>query len=502
MPIDPELTKALIQDLEDAWNKLQKQKPPETVYAFGIYTTESAEYLIPFACGTKGLAKVAKKYVKTGHYTADEAEDALRWSIPDSPYLDALKYGRTEAALKARPQMFGEEMTDTEAVREIRLRLNSATAALKSLDKQGLFGKGKARESIVLLIEAGDREEAFAEKWAKKLNPQKVYDAWAALGETETVGMWSQYGTKNTYETGQLSLSHDGSLMAVAGDCHAFIFETDTPKQVFSKELPERGAYASITGVSLSHDGTQLAVLSDEGKSFHLSLLSGTKWKMMIQHKFKLKAEELCFTASPRGEWFAIATQDNKITILSADGKTLRCLARNKTWPRRIDTDRDGRLLASVDEESGLHIWDTKDWSEKIHLPEMTGTHTTFSPVGDRLAVTHRWADQDVPIRIINPKTGKLVKQIDLPGYEVQAVAFSPGGEHIACAIQRIEDILDTQVILMEIKSGKTIDRLKGSHESVDDLAFVTNQNAIAIAGNGLGSSLKPLVLWELAASL
>src|SRR5262249_24871454 len=145
-----------------------------------------------------------------------EAADALRWSIADSPYQNRLPRKRIEMELATRFDPTDLNSTQTKVAREIRARFSAATAAIKELDEEGLFGNGKAREEITLLIEAGGGQDEFVLKWAKKLNPAPVYRAFQSLFKKPEVGQWSEFGTKRVYQTTQLAITSNRRLIATA----------------------------------------------------------------------------------------------------------------------------------------------------------------------------------------------------------------------------------------------------------------------------------------------
>ena len=139
---DDAIVQQLKAELTRAWHRVHRDVPGERVYAFGIYTTECADYARPFACGELGLQRVAAEYVARGTYPATEAADNLRWSVADSPYVDTDEGGGPDA-FGGRPDVYG--LPDTAGEREVRFRLNAAARALKELDAEGLFGTGDDR---------------------------------------------------------------------------------------------------------------------------------------------------------------------------------------------------------------------------------------------------------------------------------------------------------------------------------------------------------------------
>jgi hypothetical protein len=176
MPSDKQLIQAITADLRDAWSKFQEKHPDETIYGFGLYTTDGGDYFIPFVLGEKGYEEIAE----------DGDEDGfLRWNVADSPYHedeDCICYTRTDEAIAELPSPFSFE-DDDESDAALQVFFDSAFEALQSLDKEKLFGTGKARDSITLLLTAGDIDEDFVLNYAKKLNPAKVFETFKAQYE-------------------------------------------------------------------------------------------------------------------------------------------------------------------------------------------------------------------------------------------------------------------------------------------------------------------------------
>ncbi len=487
------LTEAIAQDLREAWQKLIKSEKREEIYCFGIYTTELGDYLIPTACGEKGLAKVAKRYVKEGHYKSGEALEALRWSLPDSPHHDTFKYDRTEMLLSDRPDPYG--LTESQSDREARTRHQAAYTALKTLDKEGLFGKGKMRESITIVLTGPDNADEFALHWLKKLNPKSVYEAFIEpIHQTPTQGTIEQYGSRKS-GTSALALSVDGQYIAIAGDTRAFVFETGPPRQVLAKELPKRGAYANLHGVSFSVEGT-LAVLTEEGGKPTLSILTGKNWSK-VKHFPLQDKEPLSFVGSPTGDWYAMSTQNNWLTVYAPNDEQLARFKAHKDWPRKIAVSPNSRLLASADRRSGLFVWDTLKWEPAIHNAGIKANAVTFNNKGDRMAVYSPW-ERD-PLRIVNPQTGKVLKTYNLER-EIQTAAFSPDDTLLALGMNPIEICDPAEAALVDLKAGKIIRSQYGSHSSIDDLAFITSNGTtkIAIAGDPEDKALMALTVWVL----
>lgn len=493
MTTNKSLVEAMLADLRASWDLLVKKK--EKVYAFGVYTTEDAAYLIPFACGEKGLKEAARRYVKDGYYkTLKEAAEGLRWSVPDSPYQDTLPSKTVEAAIEARPDVY--DLPATKFAREVRLRLNSATAALKQLDEEGLFGEGADQQRPILLIMAGDCSTDFVMKWAAKLNPQAVVEAFAALGEEPTEGEWESYGTKKTYESSQLSASQDHGLIAVAGDYFASVFDVAaSPRQVFCQAFPDKKREYGVQGVSLTQDGGTLAVLSSsETKGAFITLASGPRWAN--QQTFKAAKEPLCFIGDPAGRWYAVATMTNAIHVYDGEGKEIAKLKAHGDWPRRIATNADGTRLASVDSRAGLCLWDTQTWSLDQQLKQVKGNGVSFHPRHNKVVVVDRWSDKESPACEVDLDKGGVAAEHRIPGFGIELAVYSDDGSGLACYLMAEGDAMATEAVLIDLHTGKAAKRLRGAFQFINDFAFLPKHQAVAVAGTGESGPMRPLVLW------
>ncbi|MEM6259998.1 MAG: DUF4303 domain-containing protein [Planctomycetota bacterium] len=499
MTVDKRLIEAFEEDLREAWHKTQKVESIKTIYAFGLLTLDDGERLTPFACGERGLAKVATEYVKNKHYkTKKEAIDGLRWSVGDSPYEYISTRERAEAILNERDDPF--DMPETKYVREIRLRLNAGCQALKNLDKEGLFGKGLQRESIILMIYDGENSVDLTLHWTKKLNSRIAYDAFASLFVTPIESTITQYGTKKCL-TSRLSCNADRSLLAVTGDYFAFIFDTATPIQTFVRQLPNKNSLSTLDAACLSADGKKLGVVTspDRGKST-LSILTGPKWNN-VEHHGLIDKEPLYVVACPNGDWYALANTQNHISIYNDKGELLAKLEGHRDWTRRIAVSPDGLRLASVDERAGLYLWDTSSWTVVLHVPNIQANAVTFSNCGDRLAIHTMWKQH--PLFIAEAVTGKITKSHDLQR-DIQVAVFSPDDSLLAVGMRGLETsetIKPDEVALIDTDSGNILATQTGTHESIDDLEFIPNQNAIALAGTPEHQSLKALTMWVLPES-
>ncbi|WP_285117466.1 DUF4303 domain-containing protein [Leifsonia sp. fls2-241-R2A-40a] len=141
-----------------AWTRLRDERPSESFYYFGLWTTPLAHRPVPTACSEEGLRRAV----------ADGDGDALRWSVMDSPY--DLFGDESFARLEPLFEEFGEPY-DRPPVMNAAL-VDAMAGALAELDEEGFFGVGAARDAVVVNVTLpGADDIGAAIESARRLNP-------------------------------------------------------------------------------------------------------------------------------------------------------------------------------------------------------------------------------------------------------------------------------------------------------------------------------------------
>ncbi len=191
----PLLLSTLRTELRGAWTTLAAAHAQDRLYGFGVYTTDSASYLMVTAFSEAGLAQCVSDYAgsKRGKGKDPELQRvSLRWSPCDSPLheegsgllpesdrivqeLDVEGGGADEDdgdfdGEDDEDDYFDDEEQDP-AVGEV---LRIAVQALQEMDRDGLFGTGADRERLVLCVWKGDQSNIERHEFAKALNPPTV----------------------------------------------------------------------------------------------------------------------------------------------------------------------------------------------------------------------------------------------------------------------------------------------------------------------------------------
>lgn len=150
-----------------AWTELRDACPEETFYYFGLWTTAALHQPAPTACSVEGLQRIVAEAATQPRPWAAERE--LRWSESESPY-DLFGYDEFFGQVE---RLFADLGDPYEFSDELRTALaNALTGALADLDREGFFGVGTARESVVINLSfPGEGDEADTVARARQLNP-------------------------------------------------------------------------------------------------------------------------------------------------------------------------------------------------------------------------------------------------------------------------------------------------------------------------------------------
>ena len=91
------------------------------------------------------------------------------------------------------------------------------------------------RKKIILLIEAGDRDQEWALKLAKRLNPKGVYSTYAKQFQPKILGKFKELGSKKVYTVNRLSATADRRYVLAAAEYEVFLFDVAKKKQLWSR---------------------------------------------------------------------------------------------------------------------------------------------------------------------------------------------------------------------------------------------------------------------------
>jgi WD40 repeat protein len=307
------------------------------------------------------------------------------------------------------------------------------------------------------------------------------------------------------YQTLRLSLSAESRyLLADSGD-KTFCFNLPQRKELWSRPV-QRGQDHSLSGCAISGDGTLIVIawetVTAAKKQYGASLWRGKDWKESLEVKLPNQAADIVL--DPSGKWFAVPLIDSSLVIFDAStGKRTQTLKDHKGWPRRLAVSPDGKWLASADEKAGVFLWNTANWSKAKRFA-VPADHVSIDGRSQLVAATLCYADDDdhpaaQVATVWNIITGKVAREVRVPGWKIRRAVLSPDGEQIACALRHTTDRTRQKAALIDLSSGQSRCELAADFEDIYDFAFLPDHKTIAVAVHGM--HYKPVILWKVSPS-
>ena len=147
----------------------------------------------------------------------------------------------------------------------------------------------------------------------------------------------------------------------------------------------------------------------------------------------------------------------------------------------------DGKLLATIAEDSSIIIWDTASGTSVINVPsgelfQNVPRSVSFSPDGTRLAGGY----SNNQAKVWEVATGKELLVLEGHTDLVIGVTFSPDGKWIATASW------DQITKVWDANTGQEVLTLDGQNDLVNDVAFSPDGKYLATAGRSFGT-----IIWD-----
>ncbi|KAI9772504.1 MAG: hypothetical protein M1840_000709 [Geoglossum simile] len=306
----------------------------------------------------------------------------------------------------------------------------------------------------------------------------------ASASSDSTIRLWdSKTGApRGTLEghflqVNAVAFSLDGHLLASAScDCTVRLWDPKTG----APQGTLRGHSSLVSTVAFSPDGQLLASASDDSTRLWDSktgVLRGTlEGYSHIQIPFPHPLRPANATAfSPDGKLLASVSQDSTIRLWdSKTGAPLSTLVGHSSSVNTVAFSPDGQLLASASMDRAVRLWDPKTGAPLGTLEGHSGpvTAVAFSPDSQLLAS----ASWDSTVRLWDSKTEAPRGIREGHSNGIDAVAFSPDGHLLASAS------CDSTVRLWDPKTGSPQGTLEGHSGPVTAVAFSPDCHLLASA--------------------
>jgi WD40 repeat protein len=266
------------------------------------------------------------------------------------------------------------------------------------------------------------------------------------------------------------------------------------------------GAY----GISCSPDGKTLAAADQNNDIGLWDVASGKeirRWKTGPDHN----AKQVAF--APDGKTLASGGGDGFVCFWdSSTGQEVRRMKSGHLYfTERVAFSADGKLIASSNNNIVVRLWETETGNERLVIElsqktPMAARALAFAPDGTMLAaacddgrvhVYETVADKSKKVSLISRfegdksavvevPTAKELHELEGPGHQGYAVAFSPDGRRLAAGGG------DGMVHLWDTATWRQRGVLRGHKGAVTALAFLSNERLVSASAD------TTVLVWDL----
>jgi hypothetical protein len=351
---------SLLDATRAAFADVRAAHPTEQFYVFALFS-ESGDDLQPTCNTLEGLARTAK--------SSGESEDELRFFPEEFAY-----------------HQHGEEHFEALGPRPAKGGLGSAVRALKALDREGFFGKGRERAKIAVLVLRSDQNNREVVEIAQQLNPPSVaLEIAAAFEVPEPTGDPTKLGRDEAYSVDSLALSADGKTLAAAGwfgGSELFVYRLSSRPRAVPVKKP-RDAFHRI---ALGKDGTCL--FGATRTAVHRVSIGGAPRPLSIA-----SGSEASLAVSPDGETLATSNEEALRLWSAASGEPRAVKASRGLVP--FSFTPDGRAIVGRS-KGDLVVLDARSLERRAAI-RVGDRGSCIAVSNDRVAVGSY--DPEAPIR-------------------------------------------------------------------------------------------------------
>jgi len=188
-----------------------------------------------------------------------------------------------------------------------------------------------------------------------------------------------------------------------------------------------------ICQLSFSHDGKRIAVAGFQSKAAVVTLASDVKKQITM-----VGGPAECMSLSPDGTLLAIGHEKGVMGVYNSDtSAAVRAISGFTRTVSCIAFSPDGKMLGAGSEDGGIKVWKTSDWSEvRSFTCKGLVFALAFTPDSSALAYTFNVAEQKSAIEIAALADGKNIARVEKLNFWVFALAFSPDGLRLAAGCE------------------------------------------------------------------
>ena len=274
----------------------------------------------------------------------------------------------------------------------------------------------------------------------------------------ENVALMRQLYQWNPAAVHTLTLSKDGTRMAVASAFGAYVYDTQNSTVLY---FCETGSW--VYGLAFSPDQKYLAVSASDGKIRLWRLSDWSLENTFAGHQSKINS----IAFSPDGQLLASGAADGTIKLWPMNDRVnSRDLQGHANWISSLAFSPDGTYLASASWDGTIRIWDMG--SEQIlHDLQQTGrvNSIVFSPDGSQLVT----GSSDGSIQFRQVRDGQVVQTIQAHEGWVNSLAFSDDGVLLASGG------MDNLAHIWQVSDGTLLQTLEKHTDQINGVTFYAN---------------------------
>ncbi len=301
------------------------------------------------------------------------------------------------------------------------------------------------------------------------------------------VKLWDVYQQRLVWETSSghsqaiinTALSEDGGVLATLGRDQLIRLWSFHSSQRLATERQVAGQ--SAKGVAISGDGRLLAVGDDSGTVQLWDLEREREPLVFPGHEH----EVWTLGFSPDGSLLASGDRAGRVRLWDpATGTPERIIEAHEAAVWSVGFAPDGKQLMTAS-DLDLRLWDSKTGALTGTLRHDGGgriTRAAYAPDGSLVAAV----STDGRVRLWDPATAAIVREIAADDDVVWSVAFSPDGRELATASS------DEVVALWEVETGRKIAVFTGHAGGATDVAYLAD-GVTLVAVDRIGK----LHLWD-----
>lgn len=497
-PSKEALRDAFVADLAASWVFHRRLRPKETPYAFVLWGVESPIMFSAHVLTEEGLNAVAQSYVRRGHdETVEEARESLRWSVADAP--NATRSG-AEQDLPTVQALFEPHVYSSGGeVEAYGVLAEAAIEALRQLDAQGFFGKGRERERLTLVIITEGTDADWTLPSAKRLNPPAVYErletAFTVPGVFARCDALAPSPRGGSLYAGNRRGTEPGGVGDEPAEVVAFDLRGGSLARRWTQTLGQR---TEVKAVAPSPDGGSVYaawIYSRKGKSRGgVTRFARDDGRSLAQCEIPWGAWRVSVSAD--GRQVAVrGGREKSVLLFDAD---LRPLPGRKSddWPADVRFLRDGRL--AVVTASSLRLFNPAADEPPASFP-FPGSALSTDDAEQLLAVSpvsRTVAGRDHPgplaARLLRLPSLELVRTIELPGHDPDHAVLSGDGRLLAFEAE-VTGRYRGPAVVVDTATGRVLARRK--FESVDSLTFLRDGRTLAVGTSGFTTG-EAIELW------